>query len=176
MELEDTLANPWCRATLAAGAVTLNPWSPALIRGGPAAMSLERLAERGVALADLFAEGDPGDEELFVRYVARLRTDESDATLLDWARTVGYLRVWFPDRVVDLDPCEARRGLAETTCTTCGLEWRDDTDAFWNCVLTGGAFPGSCLACGASLPEWRVVTDDAAASVRDGAIAWQPGS
>lgn len=171
MELEDTLANPWCRATVAAGVVTLNPWSPALIRGGPAAMSLERLADGGVALADLCAEGDPGEEELFIRYVARLRTEESDATLLQWAQTVGYLRVWFPDRVVELDPCEVRRGLAETTCTTCGLEWRDDTDSFWNCVLTGGAFPGSCLACGASLPEWRVVTDDTAASSRAGALA-----
>ena len=169
MEHEDTIANPWCRATIAAGVITLNPWSPALIRGGPAAMALERLAERGVTLADLFAEGDPGDEELFVRYVARLGTEQSDAALLAWARTVGYVRAWLPDRVVELDPCDVDRGLAETTCTTCGLEWRDDTDGFWNCVLAGGAFPGSCLACGASLPEWRIVGDATAASARRGA-------
>ena len=153
----DELLMPWCRAAIAGEAVTLNPWTPALIRGGPASMALERLADTGVALADLYADGEPGDEELVVRYVARSpRTEASDAALVAWARTVGYRRIWLPGLVVDLDAAEAPVGVAETTCRTCGLTWRDDTDAFWASVRKAGAFPGYCLACGASLPEWRV--------------------
>ena len=156
MDLDDQL-NPWCRATVAGDAITLNPWTPMLLRSGPAAMTLERLSERGVALADLYAEGEPCEEELFVKYVARLRTETSDDALVAWAQTVGYRRVWLPDRVIDLDPAEADVGLAETSCRTCGLEWRDDSEAFWSTVRTAGAFPGFCLACGSSMPEWRVV-------------------
>ena len=152
---------PWCRATIAQDTVTLNPWTPQLIRGGPASMTLERLAGAEVALADLTAEGDPGDEELFVRYVPRSpRTERSDAALLAWAATVGYRRVWMPERVVDLDPGAEPIGLAETTCRCCRLLWRDDSDDFWHGVRQAGAFPGFCMACGASLPEWRVVTAD----------------
>lgn len=157
----DDRPTPWCRATISGDTITLNPWAPALIRGGPAVMTLERLAERGIALADLSAEGDPHEEELFVEYVARLRTDTSDEALLAWAQTVGYRRVWLADRVVDLDVAAAKIGLAETACRTCGLEWRDDSADFWNGVRAAGAFPAFCLACGSSLP-WRV-----AAGARD---------
>jgi hypothetical protein len=156
MPYDDQL-QPWCRATIRDGALTLNPWTPQLVRTGPAAMALEALRDRGTALADLYAEGDPGDEELFVRYVARTRTQEADEALLAWAQVVGYRRVWLPGRVVDLDRVdEAVGGPAETTCGTCGLAWRDDTPEFWTQVRRVGAFPGFCLACGASLPEWRV--------------------
>jgi hypothetical protein len=159
--VDDDRLMPWCRATIAGDALTLNPWTPQLIRGGPAAMSLERLHATGVALADLYAEGEPGDEELFVRYVGRSpRTAATDAALLAWARTVGYRRVWLPGRVVDLDVADAPVGPAETACPTCGLEWRDDTPEFWHGVRRAGAFPGYCLACGGSLPEWRVPPDE----------------
>ena len=152
----DDRPTPWSRATITGDGLTLNPWAPNLITGGPAVMSLEPLAERGIALADLYAEGDPGDEELVVRYVARTRTRASDETLLRWARTVGYRRVWMPERVVDLSAPAAELGLAETRCRVCTLEWRDDTVEFWHGVRMAGAFPGFCLGCGASLPEWTV--------------------
>ena len=150
-------ASPWCRATIAGGTITLNPWTPALIRGGPAGMALAPLRERGIALADLTAEGEPYEEELFVRYVRQTRTPEADATLLAWAQTVGYLRVWLPDRVVALDRVSAELGVAEVSCRTCGLTWQDDGPDFWQCVRGAGAFPAFCLACGSSLPEWSVV-------------------
>lgn len=157
---------PWSRATIGPDGLTLNPWSPSLIIGGPAVMSLERLAERGIALADLYAEGEPGDEELFVRYVARTRTAASDEALLEWARTVGYRRVWLPERVVDLTAPVAEAGIAETRCRVCTLQWRDDTLEFWHGVRMAGAFPGFCLACGASLPEWTVRSGTTAEEVR----------
>jgi hypothetical protein len=152
---DDDQLMPWCRATIRDGSVTLNPWTPQLIRSGPVSMALERLHETGTALADLYAQGDPGDEELLVRYVGRTGTGASDEALLGWAGTVGYRRVWLPGRVEDLDVAAADAGgLAETACRTCGLAWRDDTPEFWASVRQSGAFPGFCLACGSSLPEW----------------------
>jgi hypothetical protein len=59
-------------------------------------------------------------------------------------------------------------GCAEATCPTCGLPWRDDTVEFWERVRRDGAFPGFCLACGGSLPEWTVAavrSRDVAATV-----------
>jgi hypothetical protein len=156
--MDDDRLLPWCRATIAGDAVTLNPWTAQLVRGGPAAMSLERLHDTGVALADLFADGEPGEEEVIVRYVAQSpRSAATDAALVAWAQTVGYRRVWLPGRVADLDVAAAPLGTAETACPTCGLTWRDDTPEFWRSVRHAGAFPGFCLACGGSLPEWRVV-------------------
>jgi hypothetical protein len=153
---DDPLPHPWARATIARGTVTLNPWYPALLRGGPAGMALGRLARRGVALADLTAEGEPYQEELLVRYVGATRTPEADAALLDWAQLVGYRRVWLPDRVADLDPVEPDLGAAETACRTCRSTWRDEGPEFWDGVRHAGAFPSFCPACGSSLPEWRV--------------------
>ena len=149
---------PWCRATIAGSTVTLNPWSPTLIRGGPLAMTLDRLEASGVVLVDLYADGEPGDEELTVRYVSHSpRSEEAEDTLVAWAQTVGYRRIWLPDRVLDLEPAEAEVGVAETRCPTCRLEWRDDTVEFWGSVRSACAFPGYCMACGGSLPEWQVV-------------------
>jgi hypothetical protein len=156
--MDDDRLMPWCRATIAGDAVTLNPWTPQLIRGGPAAMSLAPLEATGVALADLYAEGEPGEEELVVRYVAPSpRPQDADAALVAWARTVGYRRVWLPEAVVDLDVAGAPVGAAATACPTCGLTWRDESPEFWRGVRRAGAFPGWCPACGGSLPEWRVV-------------------
>ncbi len=153
---EAAAETPWCRATIAGGAVTLNPWNPRLIRGGPPAMVLERLGG-DVAIADLFAAGEEG-EEIVVRFVSRSpRPEVAVEALLAWARTVGYRRVWLPDRVVDLEPERERPRVAEVVCPTCGLEWRDDAPEFWCRVYSAGAFPGFCAACGGSLPEWRVL-------------------
>ncbi|MDP9384213.1 MAG: hypothetical protein M3P50_03085, partial [Actinomycetota bacterium] len=147
---------PWWRATIAAGTVTLNPWTPRLIRGGPAAMVLERLGD--VAIADFFATGADGDEVL-VRFVSRSPRPEGAAeAVLDWARATGHRRVWLPDRVADLEPAGDRLCVAEVRCPTCGLEWRDETPEFWCGVHAAGAFPGFCAACGGSLPEWRVLS------------------
>ena len=169
--MHDDCSNPWCRATISCDGITLNPWTPQLIHGGPAAIALERLAGTGVALADLYAEGPPGDEELFVRYVSHSPRDEaSDSAVIEWAHTVGYRRVWLPDRVIDLDVAQARIGPAETTCRTCGLTWSDDTPEFWRQVRSAGAFPGYCLGCGASLPEWRLAPAGA-----DGGLGTDPG-
>jgi hypothetical protein len=156
---------PWCRATIARGTVTLNPWSPALITRGPASMVFEDLAE--TAIADLRTLGDD-DSELLVRFVSRSpRPACAIDTLVAWAGTVGYRRIWLADRVVDLDVPDRELGLAEVTCPTCGLEWRDDTPEFWGHVHRAGAFPGFCMACGGSLPEWEVRTRRDAGSVHD---------
>ena len=146
---------PWCRATIAGGKVTLNPWAPSLVRGGPAAMVLRDLAGRGIALADLHAEGEPLEEELLVRYVADTRTTEADEALVRWAHVTGYVRIWLPGRVVELEPATAPCGPAATTCPTCGLRWHDGTPEFWAGVRRAGAFPAFCVACGGSLPEWE---------------------
>src|SRR5687767_9897928 len=128
-------SQPWCRATIVDGTVTLNPWTPYLVRGGPGAMALEGLAAHGVVLLDLFAEGEPGDEELTARYVCRSpRSAEAEEALTAWAALVGYRRIWLPDRVLDLDPAACDVGLAEARCPTCRLEWRDETPDFWTGV------------------------------------------
>jgi hypothetical protein len=148
--------NPWCRATITARAITLNRWTPALIRGGPRGMVLDRLGGRGVTIADLARADGPGGGELLVDPVTRGGWTAAEPTLLGWAATAGYRRVWLPDRVLDLDVAGADVGCASVTCPTCGLPWHDDTVEFWELVRREGAFPGFCLACGGSLPEWTV--------------------
>jgi hypothetical protein len=147
---------PWSRATIHRGRLTLNPWSPHLVRHGPAASVLDAPARRGVTFADLTVDGAPHEEELIVDYVRGTRTAENERVLRAWAELVGYRRLWLPDGVHELDPAAAPLGPAATRCRCCGVTWRDDGPGFWQRVRGAGAFPAFCPACGQSLPEWTL--------------------
>jgi hypothetical protein len=141
--------HPACRAAIRGGQIMLNRWSRSLLSGGPERVGMRTI---DVALADLRLLGD----ELVVIPVPRAPwTAEADTTLLAWAAVVGYRRVWLPGRVVDLGDELAPLARASVRCPTCGASWEDETVVFWERVRRDGWFPGLCLACGGSLPEWR---------------------
>lgn len=147
--------HPFCRACIRGGRVTLNAWTPRLIRGGPAAMQMRSVK---AALVDLFVVNE---DELIVKPVARSRFTAEDAeAITDWARRVGYSRVWLPDDVINLSG-EPAGGNAKVRCRSCGARWEDCTHDFWLRVRESGHFPGSCPACGDSLPEWDVAEEPA---------------
>jgi hypothetical protein len=141
--------HPACRVAIRDGQITLNRWRRSLLSGGP-----RRAGTRTIdaALADLRLLGD----ELVVSPVAHARwTDDAESALVAWAAVVGYRRVWLPDRLVELDGELARVTRARVRCPTCGATWEDESVTFWERVRSSGGFPGVCLACGATLPEWR---------------------
>ena len=141
--------HPACRAAIRDGQITLNRWSRSLLSGGP-----ERAGMRTIdaALADLRLLGD----ELVVSPVPHAPWEaEAEAALLAWAVAVGYRRAWLPDRVVELDGEPVTLTRARVRCPTCSATWEDETVIFWERVRRAGGFPGICLACGGSLPEWR---------------------
>jgi hypothetical protein len=148
---------PICRATVRDGAVTLNRWTPGLRGHGPEPAGFRAIS---AAIADLRVHDD---RELIVTPVPRAPwTGEAEETLLRWAALVGYRRVWLPGRVVDCEDALAPVATAATDCPTCGAHWEDGTVAFWTQVRATGWFPGTCLACGGSLPEWSISADDEA--------------
>jgi|GEM_PF-2888325 len=127
-----------------------------MITGGPAAMQLSRV--RASLLDFYITESD----ELIVEPVAGSKLHEDHIEILiEWARTVGYERVWLPDQVVDLEAGPAVVGLAKVNCRTCGARWQDSSPDFWLKVRDNGYFPASCPACGDSLPEMTVATEQA---------------
>jgi hypothetical protein len=139
---------PSHRAAIRDGRITLNRWNPALLSGGPARAGMATI---DAALADLRLL----DDELVVCPVAHVAwSAAAEAALLTWARVVGYRRVWLPGSVVDLAGDLAVMTTARVQCPTCGASWEDDTVVFWERVRDHGWFPGLCLACGGSLPEW----------------------
>lgn len=149
-------SHPACRATIVDGTVTLNGWRPNLMDGGPTQAALDRIEQRGVVLADLTRLGDEGDE-LLASFVTRgPALEDAREALVAWARTVGYRRLWLDDRVVALDGGPAVAGTAVVECPTCRATWSDTRPGFWFGVRENGWFPGFCLACGGSLPEWWV--------------------
>jgi hypothetical protein len=150
--------HPACRAAISDGQITLNRWSRSLLSGGPERAGMHTV---DVALADLRLLGD----ELVVSPVPRAPWNaEAETTLLAWSADVGYRRVWLPERVVDLADELAALARARVRCPTCGASWEDETVVFWEHVRRDGWFPGVCLACGGSLPEWRCRTLSAAES------------
>lgn len=154
--MDENTECPTCRATIRDGSLTLHAWQPWLIRGGPARVHIDALAERGVALADLTnIEGDDGNE-LIVQWLPwEAGGAEATAVLEAWAATVGYRRVWFPGGVVEVD-VQPMVELAGTTCAVCGCEWNDSGPDFWQIVREQGWFPTNCFACGGSMPEWTM--------------------
>ena len=144
---------PFARATVTARRITLNPWHPGLIDGGPGGTALRR-GRRDRALADLIRLDDG---ELLVTFVPRdAGNDTVRSALLDWAARAGWWRVWLDDRVVDLGEEAAVIGRARVRCPTCGSCWEDERPEFWDKVRGAGWFPPCCLACGGSLPEWEI--------------------
>lgn len=142
---------PFFRASITPHSLTLNRWRPGLITGGPSTGSLRTLRRRRVVLADL-TKLDDG--ELLVSFVpSDSGRPWARERVLEWATTVGYRRVWLDDRVIDLDGL-AQSGPAAVRCPTCGMCWEDQGPDFWETVRDNGWFPGPCLACGGSLPEW----------------------
>jgi hypothetical protein len=149
---------PFARAVIRDGRITLNPWRPGLLTGGPQRVVLAPLAERHVVMADLSCEPTDGvREELRVEWVpAGGGNAEAAARLEQWAERVGYARLWLPDRVVELQQELFTGGRAAVTCPTCSLSWDDESPHFWASVRTSGYFPGFCPACNGSLPEWEL--------------------
>jgi hypothetical protein len=145
---------PFARAAVASGRISLNPWHPGLIDGGPRAVALRPGGRRGVVLADLT---EIGDGELLITFVPRDgATDQARQALLGWAAAVGWQRVWLDDRVASFTGEPALTGRAGVRCPTCGTRWEDERPEFWHHVREDGWFPPTCLACGGSLPQWEV--------------------
>jgi hypothetical protein len=139
---------PSCRATIRGRQITLNPWRPGLLHAGPESGGLHTV---DAALADLRLL----QHEVIVAPVPRIRwTRSAEAAILQWALAVGYGRMWLPRRVVVFDGAPTHLATAMVHCPTCGATWSDGSVDFWHGVREAGLFPGTCLACGGSLPEW----------------------
>jgi hypothetical protein len=130
-----------------------------MARGGPLGSLLRARERAAVAIADLTLHGEDS-EELLVRFHAagRMR-DEAERVLLEWASRVGYRRVWFPDRMVEIEPSPEQIGRASVRCPTCRAGWADSSPEFWLSVRKQGAFPMWCALCGCELPQWTVSAD-----------------
>ena len=127
-----------------------------MISGGPAAMQLGRVR---ASLLDFYVTES---DELIVEAVSGSSLREEHVEILvEWARTVGYERIWLPDQVIDIEAELAVVGVAKVSCRTCGAHWQDSSPDFWLKVRDNGFFPASCPACGDSLPEMTVETEQA---------------
>lgn len=151
-DADDAPGCPDHRATVVGGRVTVVPWGPHLVVGPAQRRLLRERAEAGVSVADLTVSGDPPARDVVVRFLAGGGRD-AEATLRRWAAWTGHRRIWFPHRVVGLTP-PRRFGQVRTTCTSCGVEWREGDPEFWAHVQSAGTFPGYCLLCGGDLPQW----------------------
>ena len=150
--------NPDFRATITGERITLVAWHSNLWQPmGPAGEHFRR-ARRSV-IADLTilrnAAGEPG--ELIVDVLAGTVEGAVCERLVEWARALGYARLWLPDAVIDVgdDPAMVG-GLAETRCPTCRYRCADEHPDFWAMVRNWGHFPMACPMCGGDLPQWKV--------------------
>ena len=150
-----TIESPDLRVTVRRGRVRIIDWAPWLVTDGPMWTLVEARGRAGVAIADISVVRD--EHVKAVEAVAAfLAGDTPDArhALTDWARDVGYRRLWLPDEVIELPgPTE---GLAEVRCTGCGARLADGHPRFWAHVHASGRFPTACPLCGCDLPQWRV--------------------
>ena len=140
---------PMCRVTIRDGTVTLNRWRPGMGPFGPVKAGYLTVT---AALADLHRAGE--GELVVVPVRAVPWCEEATEAMIAWAARTGYRRLWLPDRVANVEAI-AEAGRARVTCPSCGAVWEDEGPVFWEGVRRDGWFPGGCLACGGSLPEWE---------------------
>lgn len=146
--------DPTFRATFADGRLTVLLWWPGLPRGGPMRSLLDERDRDGVTIADLTVIGQVPQREVIVRFLANGERRCAERALVRWAEQTGHRRIWFSDRVLDLDPGGVV-SPATTTCSNCRAEWRDGDDRFWISVRRDGYFPNICPLCGGDLPQWH---------------------
>jgi hypothetical protein len=146
--------SPDFRLTIRRGGVLAVDWHPWLVSGGPMTAMLRARGRAGVAIADVTVlHEDEIAAEAIVRFLAGDGAP-ARAAITQWARDVGYRRLWLPDDLVELPgPAEA---LAETRCNGCAVRLSDEGPEFWQHVRAVGRFPAGCPLCGADLPQWRV--------------------
>jgi hypothetical protein len=155
-DTHDGSDQPDFRATVQrSGVIRLVHWGPWLQSTGPAYTLMAAHDRAGIAIADLRVVRD--DEETAREVIVQFHSGGNDihrAALIDWARAVGYTRVWFDGEFLELEP--AAGGLVTTRCTGCSQQFVDGRSLrFWHHVRCSGAFPVVCSMCGSDLPQWR---------------------
>ena len=139
------------------GTVRLVYWGPWLQSTGPAYTLIAGRERAGVTIADLrvLRDGDGLAAEVIVQFHAG-GGEAHRRVLSEWARNVGYQRVWFDGEVVELEP--APGGAMRTRCTGCGQRFIDGRSGwFWNNVRRSGTFPPACSLCGSDMPQWTPI-------------------
>jgi len=114
---------------------------------------LHARARAGVAIADLTVIRDDGG--VAAELIVDVRCGASPGSrqaLCAWAARVGYRRAWLDAEVVELEPIPG--GVAHTRCSGCRVRLVDADASFWAFVRHRGAFPSTCVLCGADLPQW----------------------
>jgi hypothetical protein len=149
--------DPDFRATYRARRLTVVRWFPGLADIGPPASFFRQREKAGTAIADLTVhESKLGDElSLTFKSAGRNRL-AAERAIAGWAALVGFRRVWYYNRLVEIEPSVGPNDTAAVTCTTCGQLWSDEGQRFWSMVIRAHAFPSFCPLCGADLPVWKI--------------------
>lgn len=132
----DLDGSPHFRATIAGRRPTMIFWHPGLIsRFGSGRQHFESRDRAGVCIALVTILRHEDSPELVVKVLSRGRLDALDV-LLGWAATIGYRRVWLPDRVVELNGAGSAVGTrVGTRCPSCRSRWRTRSPSSgWPCV------------------------------------------
>ena len=98
----EQLEPPTLRITIRGRRLTVEPWAPYLWTEGPIGDLIRQRAAGGVSVADDWITGEDA-KELIIRYLAAPDRARADRRIIGWAESVGYRRVWFPDRLVHVD-------------------------------------------------------------------------
>jgi hypothetical protein len=158
-ELNMGIPQPTFRAAVSEGQIRLV--GSALNLGEadePLGTMFDEVERAGVTIADLSDSGDADSDaglELTVTLLAE-GDPEAEEALVEWAALIGYRHVWFPDRVVVVDPGPPFGRKARGRCPSCRHEWTGRGRKFWLTVRQRRAFPVICPLCGADLPQWQL--------------------
>jgi len=155
----DDESAPDYRATLSRGDLVVVPWHEWYVDAyGPC----NQLLPRRIPVSDLTIVRRPPDQrELIINELNCQGDKVLRSALVDWATSLDYGRLWFPDGVVQLKRDGAFRGaVAATRCRVCRTEWSDREPRFWADAYNDGVFPIWCPCCGSALPQWRVEVED----------------
>lgn len=119
------------------------------LTGAEAFHGAERELE-GAIVAILGQAGEPGGgRELMVRFLTSGTQFEegrlaAESALILWAASTGYKRVWFQERIVEINDHPNDKARARAVCPICGHIRMETGAGFWHQVFERGAFPFAC--------------------------------
>lgn len=152
------LGDPDFRVVLRRGRIWLSRWEDDLVAREGITTMLGGSEASDSSIADLTLVGRDC-REVMVQFLSAGSSRSGEASsLIEWSTVLGYRRIWFADRLAELQCSPELLGSCQLDCGICGLDREIEEVDFLLGARQQGFFPMTCPVCGSGVAQCRTIS------------------